>query len=136
MEDHHTGERLGHRGWKLHLMIEQFVSRGFALRDAAHLAHWASRSYAEHVTLGEFYDALVDGIDTVVETYQGCFGLIGEVIPTSYKKDDILAQIVKEANWIAENRDQIAKGNEVLENKLDELGALYASTVYKLRFLK
>lgn len=117
-------------------MIEEFVSRGFALRNATHLAHWASRSYSEHVALGDFYDGLVDAIDGVVEAYQGCFGLIGEVSPKSYKKDDILSQIVKEANWIAENRDKIAKGNEVLENKLDELGALYASTVYKLRFLK
>lgn len=117
-------------------MIEDFVSRGFALRDATHLAHWATRSYAEHVALGGFYEGLIDGIDTVVEAYQGCFGLIGTVTPTDYERGDILSQIVKEANWIAENRDKIAKGNEVLENKLDELGALYASTVYKLRFLK
>jgi hypothetical protein len=117
-------------------MIEEFVSRGFALRDAAHLAHWATRSYAEHVALGAFYDGLIDGIDGIIEAYQGCFGLIKAVEPTDYKRDEILSQIVTEANWIAENRDKIAKGNEVLENKLDELGGLYASTVYKLRFLK
>ena len=58
-------------------MIEEFVSRSFALRDAAHLAHWATRSYSEHVALGEFYDGLLDKVDTIVEAYQGCFGLIG-----------------------------------------------------------
>ena len=117
-------------------MIEEFVSRGFALRDAAHLAHWASRSYAEHKTLGKFYSDLIDSMDAVIEAYQGCNVLIKTVKPRGYEPDDILSQIIKEANWIAENRDNIADGNQVLENQLDELGALYASTVYKLRFLK
>jgi len=117
-------------------MIADFISRVFALRDASHLAHWATSSYAEHVALGDFYDGLLDSLDGIVEVYQGCFGKVGEVKPKAFARDNILNQIVEQANWIAENRDEIAKGNEVLENKLDELGALYASTVYKLRFLK
>lgn len=116
-------------------MIEEFVARNFALRDAAHLAHWSTSVYAEHVTLGEFYGALIDHTDGIVEAYQGAFGLIKEVKPRDYDKKDILAQIIKTANWIAENKDEIARDNEVLENKLDELGGLFASTVYKLRFL-
>lgn len=116
--------------------MEEFVSRGFALRNAAHAAHWNTGSYAEHVALGDFYDGLIDAIDGIVEVYQGCFGKIGEVKPRPFTRDNILSQIVEQANWIAAHRDEIAKGNEVLENKLDELGALYASTAYKLRFLK
>jgi len=117
-------------------MIEEFVSRGFALRNASHLAHWATGSYAEHVALGDFYDGLIDGIDGIIEAYQGCFGKIGNVPSQPFKKDGILDQIVMMANWLATNRDKIAKGNQILENKIDELGGLFASTVYKLRFLK
>lgn len=82
-------------------MIEEFISRGFALRDSAHLAHWATRSYSEHRALGNFYDGLVNGIDAVVETYQGCNSLVKEVKPMSYSRDNILDQIIEDANWIA-----------------------------------
>jgi hypothetical protein len=37
----------------------EFIARAFAVRTAAHLAHLQSRSYAEHVALGGFYDSLV-----------------------------------------------------------------------------
>lgn len=42
----------------------EFVARSFAVRTAAHLAHLQSRSYAEHVALGGFYDSLIDLVDS------------------------------------------------------------------------
>lgn len=116
-------------------MIEELVSRGFALRDAAHLAHWNTRSYSEHVALGSFYDDLIDKLDTVVEAYQGCFGLIGKVKPLDYSRDNILKQIADTANWLAEHREDIAQDNQVIENQIDELGLFFAHAHYKLKFL-
>ena len=52
-------------------MIEELVSRVFAIRNAAHLAHWASQSYSEHKALGKFYDGVIDKVDAIIETYQG-----------------------------------------------------------------
>lgn len=40
-------------------MIEQLVSKVFAARNAAHLAHWSTGSYAQHVVLGDFYDGVI-----------------------------------------------------------------------------
>lgn len=117
-------------------MIEEFVSRMFALRDSTHLAHWNTRSYAEHVALGEFYDELIDKVDTVIEAYQGCFGLIGKVKPRDYSKENILKQIADTANWLADKRDDIAQDNQVIENQIDELGLFFATTHYKLKFLQ
>ena len=102
-------------------MIEEFVSRSFALRDAAHLAHWNTRSYSEHVALGDFYGSLIDKVDSVVEAYQGCFGLIGKVKPQDYSREGVLKQIADLANWIAEHRDDIAEGNQVIETRLMSL---------------
>lgn len=116
-------------------MIEEFVSRSFALRDAAHLAHWATRSYSEHVALGEFYDSLLEKTDSLVEAYQGCFGLIGKVKPKDYAKDNIVKQIADTANWLAENREKLADDNAVIENQIDELGLFFAHAHYKLKFL-
>ena len=40
-------------------MIEELVSHVFAMRNAAHLAHWATKSYSEHKALGKLYDDLM-----------------------------------------------------------------------------
>jgi hypothetical protein len=55
-------------------MIETQIINLLELRDKAHLAHWATQSYAEHKALGKFYDGLLDLVDTFVETYQGKYG--------------------------------------------------------------
>ena len=119
-------------------MIEELVSRVFAARNAAHFAHWAAEgegSYARHVVLGDFYDGVIESIDKIVEVYQGAFGLIGKCKPRM-EEGDIVDLIGAEANWIVENREEIARGLPPIENLLDELAALYLTTFYKLRNLR
>lgn len=108
----------------------------FALRDASHLAHWSTKSFAEHMALGSFYEDLIEKVDAIIESYQGCFGLIGEVETQRYNKADIRKQIADTANWLADNKEKICEDNDVLSNLIDDLGELFATTHYKLRFLK
>jgi len=116
-------------------MIQQLVARVFATRNAAHLAHWGTRSYATHMALDEFYNAVIEAIDAVVEHWQGQFGLMGpvEVLPVDSK--NMLALLAEDANWIDENRDEIANGSAPIENLIDELANVYQKALYKLRFL-
>lgn len=119
-------------------MIEEFVGRMLAMRDAAHVAHWAAKgpgSYAQHVALGEFYDGLIDKLDAYVETYQGYFGLIGPVKPIPYSRDKIIEQIKDCAAWLEDNCDDICMEKPALENMLQDIEALFAQTYYKLRNL-
>lgn len=118
--------------------VEVFVGRMFAIRDAAHLAHWAAKgdgSYAAHVALGEFYDGLLDKLDVFVETYQGFFGLIAPVTPVPYVRDGIAIQIMNEAKWLCENCCVICRDNPALENIMQEIAAHFATSYYKLRYL-
>jgi len=117
-------------------MMEEFVGHVFALRNATHLAHWASKSYAEHKTLGKFYDALIEGVDGIVEAYQGYYGLLGEVRITVIPKSDITSKIHSELTWVCNNRDKICQKNPMLLNLLDEFTAEYSTTLYKLTNLK
>ena len=41
-----------------------------------HILHWQTRSFSNHMALGEFYDSLQDLVDTYVESYQGKYGII------------------------------------------------------------
>lgn len=120
-------------------MIEDFVARMFAIRDAAHLAHWAAKgkgSFAAHMALGEFYDGVIDKLDPFVEAYQGYFGLIGPVKPVPYVRDNIMEQIKGLAGWIEMNSDEICREKHALENLLQDIEALFATTFYKLKNLE
>lgn len=113
-------------------MIEELVSRVFATRNAAHLAHWATQSYAQHQALGAFYDGAIDAIDDIVEAHQGAFGLISDVETTSVDKKNFAEHIKQEARWIEQNADEITKGVRALQNLLDSLTDIYLTTYYKL----
>lgn len=116
--------------------IEQLVGRIFASRDYAHLRHWATGSYSEHVALGEFYDGIVDDIDEIVEVFQGAFDLIGEVPRLPLTKGlDAVQHLRAEAEWIHMNREPIARDCCAIENLIDGVLASYYKTIYKLRFL-
>jgi hypothetical protein len=117
-------------------MVEEFVSRMFMLRDAAHTAHWATKSYAEHVALGDLYDGIPDRMDAFVEAYQGFYGLIGPVKPMPYSRDNIMKQVQDQAAWIEKNGEEISRGNDALENLLQDTKAALAVAYYKLKNLK
>lgn len=116
-------------------MIEQLISKVFAARNAAHLAHWSTGSYAQHVALGDFYNGAIDTIDKLVEAYQGNFGKIGKV-DLEEGEDNVLDLLEGDVVWINDHRTEIANGVAALENIVDELTGLYLSTIYKLRNLK
>ena len=115
-------------------MIEELIAKVFAAREAAHLEHWRTKSYAQHQALGEFYDTIIDQIDELVECYQGNFGLIGDVnlVPA---EGNVLSLPSKDVGWIAKNRTKIAGGVDALENIIDTLSATYLRTIYKLENL-
>ena len=116
-------------------MINGLIAAVFAARNQAHLEHWNTKSYAQHVALGEFYDGIIDLIDGFVECYQGLYGLIGKVklIPTTDKLVDLL---VEDSAWMDKNRCEICKDNKTLENILDTIIELYLTTLYKLENLE
>lgn len=118
-------------------MVEEFIHRIFCSRNAAHLAHWATGSYSQHKALGRFYDEVIDLTDKFVEAYMGASGekISPFEIPALPKTKDITKYLSGEVGWINENRDDIASEIPALENILDEIVALYLSTIYKLKQL-
>lgn len=115
----------------------EFAAMVFVGRDMAHRAHWKTRSYAEHMALGEFYDKVVGLLDSFVEAYQGRFNeLIDVPLADNEFEGEIADVLEQQMAWIEDNREAIAPRDETaLHNQLDEVVALYQKTLYKLRFL-
>lgn len=116
-------------------MIENLVARVFATRNAVHVAHWKTKSLAEHMALGDLYDGLIDKIDGIVEMYQGAFGLIKSVETEPLVGKDIIRHLTDEAKWINDNREAISGDICAIENAIDDLAGLYYVAVYKLKNL-
>lgn len=86
------------------------------------------------MALGEFYDEVIETLDSLVETYQGYAGKIGPVEATTIE-GDAKSWLPVEAKWIIENREDITRGEPMLQNILDTLSAHYSHTFYKIRDL-
>ena len=112
--------------------IGELICRVFTTRNASHLEHWRTRSYAQHMALGSFYEDIIDNIDTIIECYQGNFGLITTSNQTCSINKDIVKQLRSDVKWIADNRSAIAQNVDALENLIDGLTEVYLRTIYKL----
>lgn len=116
----------------------ELIARVFAARTATHIAHLRTRSYAAHVALNEFYDAIVDLADSFAEVYQGHLGPIDvfpNLAPPTVRTDSV--QVIRDlCEWITSNRAALSKGRNDLGNILDELTAQCGRSLYKLSMLK
>ena len=118
-------------------------SKLFESREMAHIYHLQVNgemgSHAAHTALNEYYDGILDLIDTLIETYQGQYGIVDgyETIDTAETKTkekvdyfEGLAEFVKHA------RKSISAEDTHLQNIIDEVIAFIFRTLYKLKFTK
>ena len=106
----------------------------FHCADLLHIAHLKSKSYAEHVALGDAYDSIRDAADDICELIQGYCGLLDIKIAESSYAEPI-------AYLKAERTEYTSKLSEYsgmmdVQNKLQDLLAVFSKTIYKLENLK
>lgn len=111
----------------------RFIGRLFELRDAAHIEHLKTRSFAAHSALNTFYDELLELADGFVESYQGKYGIIN--IDIKYTKPDNFLSYLEDFAKYVESSREVFK-DEWLKNQVDEISSLAFSTIYKLTYLK
>lgn len=116
--------------------MEELAARVFQARDVAHREHWRTKSYSAHMALGSFYDSVIDAVDTLVEAYQGEFGLIPAFSVTALAVPDVIAYLKNELSWLQDNRTKLCKGSTSIQNLYDGVMETYQSTIYKLVNLK
>jgi hypothetical protein len=118
-----------------------FVSLLSKLLDSqrqVHIFHLQTKSFAEHKALQDYYDAIGDLVDSIVESAQGKYGILTgwKSFPTEeYQSAEQCITYLKTLS------DEVAKAHNIvkdtyIQNQLDEVTTLINSTLYKLRFLK
>ena len=119
------------------MSCEKFIGQLFLSRDVAHSVHLNTRSYAKHKALGKFYEEIIDLADSFAEAYQGKYGLIGAVdLQPATQTNNVVEFLEDMVQTIMDERyDVVEKECTTLQNIIDEILALYYSTLYKLKFL-
>ena len=119
-------------------MIGELIYRLFHARTNAHIIHLGVRSYAQHVALQEFYDGIVTLADSIAEGYQGAHGLIDFTTKSRFTQEaDGLKLVTGLKDWVEQNRYEAIDAEDThLQNVVDEVVQLCATSAYKLRFLK
>lgn len=104
---------------------------------AGHIHHLGTDSYSQHMALGVFYDGLDDLSDKFIEAYQGKYSKIIFAEKALFLGENGLELVTYIGNEIASYRKMPGfPQDSELQNIVDELADLVASTLYKLRFLK
>ena len=78
-------------------------------------------------------------VDTVVESYQGCYGLVGKFVarmdnPRGKGVEAMVAYFRDQKDYVEKQRKKLPDRSE-LQNDIDAIASLIDSTLYKLRFL-
>jgi len=119
------------------MTCEVFLGNLFLARDVTHSVHLNTRSYAKHKALNKFYTGIVDLADSLAETYQGRYGLIGPIVLQSAKKTNNVVDFLEDSlKTIEDMRYKVVEKEETaIQNIIDEIVSLYLTTLYKLKFL-
>jgi hypothetical protein len=100
----------------------------------AHLMHFKTRSYSEHKALRQYYDGIVDLVDTLVESYQGLYGIVEDYPNVYHSPKDPVKYFESLQKFVKDARQDLPQDSE-LQNVIDEIADLINSTTYKLKFL-
>ena len=120
------------------MAIDKMIGILTLARDVAHREHWRTKSYAQHVALGEFYEAITELTDGFVEAYQGRYGVVYNfAIQDSKVATPIIPALESILGDIEEYRYEcVPKTDTALHNMIDEIVGQFLTTLYKLKNLK
>ncbi|MFM2203998.1 MAG: Yellowstone lake phycodnavirus 2 [Bacteroidota bacterium] len=103
--------------------------------DQAVVWHHQTDSYAVHKALNKFYDGILDLTDGLVESVSGIHGRPMKYqidSPVDYKNPEQVIKYFKSCyNMIEKERKDIYQETWI-QNQVDEISALFASTLYLL----
>jgi len=117
--------------------FSKLISYLFHSRTQTHIFHLQTTSYAEHMALNAYYDGIIPLIDTLVESYQGKYGIL-----TGYSNFNLMEykgnnQTIAYLEALCETVYQTYETVEdsYIQNQLDTITEFVKSTIYKLKNL-
>jgi DNA-binding ferritin-like protein len=117
--------------------LEKLVAYLLHSQTQTHVFHLQTKSYAEHKALQGYYEGIDPLVDAIVESYQGKYELIKNYESFAIDSYSDKSQLETYFKALSKKVQDVHKQVEdtYLQNQLDTVNELIASTLYKLRFL-
>lgn len=106
----------------------KFIGTLFQSRDAMHIAHLQTTSFAEHKALGGYYDGILDLTDKFSEVYFGRNKRVEIIIPEAKNLDSVTHLKEMQKTLDSERNNYTSE----LQNIIDEMLSLVNKTLYLL----
>lgn len=118
--------------------IEEFFGTLQQATVEAWKEHLKTDKYSSHIALNEFYDDIVELVDTLIENYMGKHGKVGDYKNImSTDKMGAIEYLEQLRELTVEGRAEFFKEDEPeLQSDCDSILSLIDSTLYKLKELK
>lgn len=122
------------------VMFTRFIGTLLQSQIQSKIYHWRAieeGSYAAHIALGDYYDAIGGNADGLVESFQGRYGIIGGFRPFTPFREDLgwVEYFQALRKYVETNRYNFTQ-DSFLQNQVDEVVALIETTLYKLQNLR
>ena len=115
--------------------IVEIVSYFNNAKQQAIVWHQQTEVYAEHKTLNEFYDEIVDLLDDLSESYAGIYGRLTpysvEDLQDWTSTEDTIKYFQAVYQMVQTERKSLYQETWI-QNQIDEIAALVAQTIYLL----
>lgn len=104
----------------------------------AHVHHWQTKSFAQHMALGDLYEQLTEFADELAELYMG---MTGQTVapeqsdPNHFSQQDAVEFIRQLHDVLADLKNGLPQDGQFI-NKFEELQAAVDKVKYKLEQLK
>ena len=117
--------------------LEKLVAYLLHSQTQTHVFHLQTKSYAEHKALQKYYEGVDSLVDGIVESYQGKYDLIKTYESFAIDPYSDKAQLETYFKALSKKVQDVHEQVEdtYLQNQLDTVNELIASTLYKLKFL-
>jgi hypothetical protein len=117
----------------------EFLSTLNSAKQQVIFWHNQTEAYAEHKTLNNFYDELLELLDGLVESTAGIYGRpkgYTAIEPTDWTStDDTIAYFQNLYKYVQSSRTELYSESWI-QNQIDEIAALIAQTIYLLTLKK
>lgn len=114
--------------------IGSLISCLFEMRDNIHIQHFKTTSYAKHMALDTLYKDIIELVDSLVESWQGKYGIISGYTPIEIHEElDAVEYLKYKLEYVTEFR-KTNKDSYIL-SQLDIIEELIYSSLYKLQNL-
>ena len=117
--------------------LEKLIAYLLHSQTQVHVFHLQTKSYAEHIALGGYYEGIDGLVDALVESYQGKYDIITQYDNFAIEKYSNKSQLETYFKALSKKVEEVHKSVEdtYIQNQLDTINELISSTLYKIRFL-